>query len=280
MSIRNFIAPLFVATLIFSACSKSPAEQENPERYNATTGDSLLYYYGQMRAKEYWRNAEADTTLAGDDSRQEYLKGVKAGVEMVIKNDDVYNQGLLMGLQLALNIEDFEDTYHVTLNPKAVVSGIEYGLANDSLVEESVAQAKFYALLGKMESQKADADKKKAREALKKEAALRGLTMINSDLYGKVITPGSGKPYSKGELVKVDMDIHKKSGSELGIPMVEEIEVGSSYMPAPIVDAIDGMSPGETKEFATTASAFFGQRASQLNLKPYEVLVFTIKTNP
>lgn len=245
--------------------------------------DSLMYYFGQNEAARYWRMSVNDTTMKDRAARDAYLKGVQAGLELVkssgARSDaeiDLYNQGVFMGVQLAMNLNEFEKQYDLKPDKKILVQSLAYGLTNDTTVSETESQASFYNIMSRINGEKEESDKKNAAEALSAEVKKLGMKQLADGLYGKVLTHGNGGALEEGSRVKVNIDVRKADGEKLEIPMPEEVEIGNKYMSEPLKVALESMKRGGTSEFATTAYNIFGAQAQQMGLKANDVLILTI----
>lgn len=278
MKIRNILAAAAVVLLMAPSCgNNSNSGNTSNSLKNASTADSLLYYFGQMRAGEFWRMAQNDTTLKNDKARADYLAGVKAGLSVVRNNDEVYNQGVYTGMQLAMNLQAFDKTYRTKLNSQMLIDGIKSGLASDTAINEFEAQSRFQEIMTRMNEQKEKLDKESSAAALKKAAEKAGMTKINDNLYGKVEKEGQGENFKAGQKVPVEMTLTKEDGKDLGLSLPGEINVGeTSYMPAIFTEALTQMKPGETEKFMTSAFALFGTNAVQMKMESDDILVLTI----
>lgn len=88
------LIPTIIATSLALLASCGPDKGRDISEFrNASTGDSLMYYYTQMRAYEYWREADSDTSMRNPEQRRRFLDGLKAGMDAIKKssNDANYN---------------------------------------------------------------------------------------------------------------------------------------------------------------------------------------------
>lgn len=236
--------------------------------------DSLLYYFGQMEAAQYWRDSAKDSLLQTEASRMAYLKGLMAGLK-AIKEDENYNRGLVAGVRMAVNMRDFEKEYGVELNPGVIVESLEYGLRSDSIVDEVNVTRQFYDLLGYFQEKRDAADKSASEKVIKDVARKMGLYNIAEGIYGKTLTPGHGPALVDGDKVRVSISL-TSGGQELGIPMPEEVAVGDHYVSSTLNTALRAMHVGEKCEYAVTAYKFFGRRCTQIGLQPTDVVIMTV----
>lgn len=263
-------------TLTLMACGGPGEGKSISEIKNPTEIDSLFYYFGQLRANEYWQQTRMDSTLNTQEARQQYLKGMEEGLKLGKEGNEAYNQGLFNGLTIAMNCIEFEKEYNLKPNKDIIMQSVAYGLRNDSAVDANEAQSNFYEIIGRIADQKLARDKKEAAESLKKEAAKLKMSAVNEDLYCKVTTPGSGAQLKIGDKITLQLDIKKADGSDLGLPMPNEIEIGAG-LPETLTKALTSMKPGEKATFASTAIAIFGERCSQMGMKPADVLIINIE---
>ena len=241
-----------------------------------TTADSLLYYFGQLRAADYWQYAKSDSVLASRESRDEYLKGLRAGLDAA-RTGDAYNQGLYVGVQLAMNMKEFTDEYGVELNRKLVYNAIEDGLANDSAVNTVEANRMFRQVLEVLNTQKEAKDRETSIATLSEAAKAGKWQKISDTLYGGLVkAAGEGAVVKTGDMVGIEVEINDTDGREIDRRSMERTRVGQSF-PGPITDAINTMKIGETRTFYTTAPAMFGRMMGRYNLKATQVLAFTVK---
>ena len=122
MKIKSYLS-IAGAALMLAACQGASEKggKSLADIPNATAADSLIYYFGQMRGAEYQREAERDTTLDTDQAKKAYVQGVQAGLNAAKANDEAYNRGLFLGMQMAMNMQQFKDEYDVQLNKKVFV---------------------------------------------------------------------------------------------------------------------------------------------------------------
>lgn len=281
MNTKKILMGGFAALLMGSmltACGGSDGSNAASSLNDATEADSVLYYLGQVSAAEYWRAAERDTTLATSGARQAYLRGLRAGMNAVKGDDEHYNQGFERGIQMAMNMIEFEKTYNVKANAKIFAESLAAGLTNDSAVSPE-AQGQFYQVLGRLNAKKEAADREKAAENLRNYVKKVAMQQISPDLFGRVVEKGDTARLKKGDKVYMHIVARNIAGEELDVPFPSETEVGGRYSNALCGRAMETMSSGETKEFATTALALFGGRAERLGLTPDEVVILNIKAS-
>lgn len=262
--------------MLLASCG-APSEGKALSDYsNPDSGDSLLYYFGQMRAEEYWRDARNDSLLQTEAARRSYLEGLEDGLK-ALKDDKNYNIGFLAGVEMASNCIKFEKDYNMKLHTDVLFESIAYGLRNDSVDNRGGSTDEFYKVLGRLNIQREEAEKsisiKEARIAGLKE----GMAQTDKALYGKVLVPGNGPMLVKGDRVKVNIRL-VHNGTDLGLPLPDEMVVGDRYIAGTINKILLTMHEGEKARFVTTAYELFHRRSEQLNLKPEDIIEIEITT--
>ncbi|MDE6670304.1 MAG: hypothetical protein K2K26_11570 [Muribaculaceae bacterium] len=279
MKLKTLI-PAAAIALIMTACGSESASDKSVMPANASTADSVMYYFGQMRAADYWRQTRNDTTLASEVSRQAYLRGLRAGIESIHANDEAYNQGLLMGMQMAMNMHEFGEMYNVKPNTTLLMQSLTTGLKNDSAVDMAATQREFTKLMNKLNSERETRLAVESAKILAKEGPALGMTKIDSTLYGKTLKPVQGENFKQGEKATVQINLTDLKGQPIKMRMPQEVTIGDRYVAVPISQAVSTMAPGEVKEFLTTAVVLMGQRSHQLNLEPTQPVRFTVTALP
>lgn len=237
--------------------------------------DSMMYYFGELRAADYWQAAAYDSTMLDEKNRQQYLEGLKDGLNTVHDHEDYYNRGLKMGMQMALTLQRVEKNYNVKVNQEVAYEGFAYGLTNDSIVDETYAQNQFYRILQKYREEAESNNRVLGEKHLREEASSLKMRLINKQLWGKTITEGTTS-LTKGEKIKVDIHLISLKGRDIDIPFPQDLEVGNHFLNPMISNAINTMKKGGKSQFATTTEALIGTRYEQLRLEPSEVILFTI----
>lgn len=276
MKFKSYIA-LAACGLLFAACQTQPEAKTLSDFADSSKADSLVYYFAQMRGAEYSREAVRDTTLASDQAKKAYLMGVQAGLNAAKADNEAYNRGLFLGMQMAMNFNQFKKDYDVTLNKKVFVEGLAEALENDSAIDTQKMQGEFYRLMGEFNSQKEERDKAAASESLSKAASKLNMKKISDTLLGEVTEKTEGEQIKDGDTVDVKIELAKADGEVIPAPLPSQLKVGARNIPPELSDAIKYLKSGETGKFATSAQSLFGQRASQMGVEPADVVVMTIK---
>lgn len=264
--------------LLLAACgdSSDSANVRTLEDYkDATAADSLIYYYGQLQADSYWQYARRDTTLNTRESRDEFIRGLKAGLDAA-KENDAYNQGLYTGIQLAMEMKEMHDEFDINFNNTILVNAIADGLINDSIIDAGEANAHFREITASFQQKREEAERAKATEALAEVAKKNGWTKINDDLYaGKASAPGAGATLTKGDQIALSMSMKKFNGEEIDRVTDRTVNVGEVYAGA-VAQALLTLKYGESRVFYSNAISVYGNYARRYGLKPGDILVITL----
>ena len=265
-----------MALTLFASCQQSG---DNVLSQATSPADSLMYYFGQMRAMEYIRQSDADTTFKESAVKQAYIQGVQAGISGVRDDDDAYNQGFYLGMQMAMSFQKFQEQYGMVPDKRIFVLSLQEAINSDSLPNNTEIQGNFYRIMGQLNAEKEEKEKAAAVETVSKMGQSLGMKEISEELYGKVTTPTDGEALKDGDEVTIVTTVTDEAGKELQAPMSPKGKVGARTLPKVISEALKTMKNGETGEFVTSAHALFGQRAQQMDLKPESVLTLTIKAD-
>lgn len=276
MKIKHFLS-IAATGLLLAACSGNTGSDtlQKADASMIAKGDSLVYYFGQMRGAEFLREAASDTALDNEAAHQAYLRGMKAGLSAVKANQEAYNKGLFLGMQMAMNFNQFEKDYGMKLNTQKFVQGITETLNADSVVNASKVQSSFYRIMNEFNQEKEARDKAAADAALAKAAEKEGFGKISDDLYGN-IKESLGRKIQDGDRINVDFTITDLGGKPIEAPFPKSLVVGQRLNNTPLGDAFKSLVSGEKGTFLTTAQALFGARSAQLGVQPSEVLRVTV----
>lgn len=282
MKIKSFLM-MAAAGLVLASCQGGTSSEGNGNGLgalkDATPADSLIYYFGQMRGAEYQRQAERDTTLADAQAKKAYIQGVQAGLNAVKNENEAYNQGLFLGMQMAMNIQQFKEDYGVDLNKRLFVKSISNAINADSLDNQQEMQREFYKIIGKFNEEKETREKAAATETLSREAKSMNLAKISDDVYGEVTAKTDSVALKAGDSVMMDIKLTQPDGKELNAPLPVKGKIGARNIMAPVNDMLKTMKSGESAKFITSARALFGARVSQLGLEPADVVVVNLKAS-
>ena len=240
-----------------------------------TPGDSLMYYFGQMQADNYWRQTQNDSAMSSEEARTEYMQGVEAGIRAA-KGSDAYNRGLFLGVQLAMNSKEFEEAYDVDLDRELMLGGLANGLRSDTAVRIADAHAAYYKVVDRLNESRQKRDNDAAIIALAKTAERRGLSEVDDNLYAVDITKSNGLPLREGDRVHIEITSATASGHMAGGYFPDIITLGAHRIPDVLRMALYTMTNGQTRQFMTTPMDLFGQRYSRMGLRPDDPIVFTV----
>ncbi|MDE7496497.1 MAG: hypothetical protein K2M67_06585 [Muribaculaceae bacterium] len=258
------------------SCGGTGVGKSLDEISDATSGDSLLYYYGQLHAVHFWDESASDSTLISEQGRESYLRGIEAGLKG-IGNDENYNAGLIAGLEIARNIQQFRQDYGVELNPEIIMESLRYSLNEDSIEDEEDISMHFYEILTRLSNQKDSSDRTASEQALAEAAKSQNMQKVHTLLYRKLESEGSGNILKEGDRVNVDLKVSCK-GHDIAVPIPKETKVGSPYTNALINEALLSMKEGETTLFITSAYSLFGRKCTQMHLIPSDIISIRITT--
>lgn len=280
MKILQFLGICAILLFQMAACH---SDQGRPisEMTDMNAVDSMIYYYGQMRAHDFARLATADTFLRQPENKEAYLKGLRDGFKLIEGDDEAYNLGARAGLSIALAAKRFERQYDAKPDHKLLLRSIEYGIYNqDSLRDLELSdQKKLSTLLRKLSIQQRQNDIKAAQEAVAQAAKKLGMTRVGPSLYSRMLKKSDGVQISKGMTIVADVDYSRLDGNDLGMPNPEELTVGSEGMPDVMTRAYSSLCDKESAEFITSAYEIFGERCAIIDLDPEDVILIKISIN-
>lgn len=283
MKVRNQIfGVLAIASMgLMSACSGNSSSDNKvrpiSDYKNMTSGDSVAYYIGQASALDYWRIAETDTAMQTRESRDQFLKGMRAGLEGV-RDNDAYNEGYYMGVQMAMQMKEFSEDFNTSYNKEILINSYTDGLKSDTILDAGKLQQEYTELVNSLNARKEAADKAEAESKLKDEAKKLKLQAINAALYAKAGKGGEGNLLKAGDKIGISITIKDASGKDIDRRDQPEVEVGKMYA-GPIAEALLTMKEGETRTFYTYASALLGRYYQRYGLKGKDIISFTIATS-
>ena len=280
MKLRNLFFAAGASLLMLSACSGNDKDNGGMRTLaiydNVTTADSLLYYFGQLRAADYWQITYNDSTKASRESRNEFLKGIRAGMDAA-RDNEAYNQGLYIGVQIALNLSDFAEDYNVDFNRQILLNTLEDGLKNDSVVNTGEANQAFRQILQKLTIQKEETDRHITLETLAEAAKAGKWQKISESLYAVAPATGTGEGdiLKDGDVAGVKVSIRNTDGKEIDHRDTDRMNIGQGF-PGPVTEALHTMKIGQTRKFYTTGPEMFGRFAERYNVKPTQIIEFTV----
>lgn len=274
MKIKSIFA-LAASGLLLAACSGNQGKSLDQIK-DATPGDSLVYFFGEMNGSQYLTLSQSDSTFATKAAKGSYVNGVKAGLNAFNPNDEAFNRGMHLGLQMARNIANFKTDYDVQLDKQIFIQAITETLYSDSVKNMSDVQREFNRIMNDFSARKETLDKEAAEKALTKEAAKMKLNKVAEGLYGGPTDKKDGAQIKEGDDVTVKITVKTAAGKTLDVPFPSSMKVGARNLPSQLSDAVKTLKSGETGKFVTTANDLFGRRAEQFKLLPKDVLVLDV----
>lgn len=271
----KFLRILPIAALAITAVSCQNGGSGLSE--NSTSTDSLMYYMGQLRGIDYMRQSNVDTTMKEATQKQAFVAGLTAGLNALKENQELYNQGYMMGVQLSQEIINYSENMGVTIDKNVFINSLSATINADTLPNASKIQNDFRLVMANIEAQKEAADKAASQESLAQEAEKDKLPRISDDLYGKVTVKNDSTKLKDGDEVAVKAQITKMDGENIYYPIAPKGTIGNKRSFNDVVkDALLSLKSGETGEFLTTAHALFGMRAKQMGLEATDVVKMTV----
>ncbi len=270
-----------IIALTVAACTpdrgKALSDYSNP-----TAGDSLLYYYAQIRADEYWADARTDTSLRSTEERRNYLDGVLAGIKAIRmgEKNSTYNHGVRVGARMAMKIIEIEELYHIDLDDDILIGSFTRGLEDSTNeIPEAECQRQYFRLVGNLKEKHRTDVCKKAQNDLIAVARKENLSKISNNLYYRIEKQGTGPKAKAGDAIFIAVDYRLSDDGDLGMPETERIIIGTNGVPKVLDSAYTRLNKGATAVFATTAQAVFGSRTDIMDLTPDDILLITITLN-
>lgn len=283
MKIKKILYSAAIAAVVTSgitSCENSEGGEVRKlsDYKDATIGDSVSYYIGQMGALEYWRGAHQDTMMMDRASRDQFLKGLRAGYD-ALNDNEAYNQGYAAGLSLAMQMKQMGEDFDVKVNKRILVNAFEDGLRYDSVLDAGEVQKGFTDVSNTLQTRKETADREAALKILKELASSKKLTEVNSTLYASAAQGAAGQLLKQGDRVSISVEMKNNKGETIDQRDDPNLEIGKMYA-GPITQALLTMSVGQTRTFYTYAQGLFGRFTQRYRLKGTEVVSFVITTAP
>lgn len=275
---KTLLPVIGALALALSACGPDRGHDLS-DMPDATAADSLLYYYAQLRAYDYWHNADTDTALRSPAERQKFLEGIKKGLDAVRKDDDNYNRGVRLGVRMALRMQELERSYGLKPDDDVLIESMANALQGDYEIPQFEYQDEFYRLLGQFEEKQRVKDRNAVRRNLTEAARDQQMAKIGDNLYYRLLKKGSGPNAHAGDVAYVAIDYRRDDGEDLAVPSPERVTVGAPGIPEVMTRAYERLNKGSIALFATTAEAVFASRTEIMGLRPTDVLLITITLN-
>lgn len=267
---------LILPALLLAGCGKSPKSIADLKEGNAA--DSMMYFFGEMQAHNYWTDAQSDTILRSEEARKAFMEGFRTAIGLD-EDDAAYNKGLQLGLRLGVRLREFESRYGIEFPEDVLADALENSLRNDSSFKIAEAQKGFYLIKDRLELAAATKEIEKSKKNLAKEGKKMGFKMLNDTLYALDITQGTPGPKFRGEdKVAVEVIASTLDGQEIVTRQFpDSVVVGEGRFPEIVRQAILTMNNGQTRKFMTTARTLFGKRYAVYKLPYDQPVMFTVK---
>lgn len=269
------------AFLTLGACSGGSGKDIN-ELGNATRSDSLSNLLGQMYADDYWHMAQSDSaTFAGSEAMKEYRRGIEKGMQLNSESD-AYIQGLMTGVDIMRYSRDkLTKDFDVSINPKALLEGLDYGLNNDSSINMAEVQQLLNEMQTKLNIEKARRDRNESEAALNAYVAKNDCGAKHDNFYIKTLSAGEGAPLENGTIANISITAKDLTTGELisaGLP--RQFRVGGSLAGIDARKLLgEDAKVGERVVVTTSALDFFGTRCSRFDVDPKSILSITISVD-
>ena len=262
--------------IALTGCKNTPKDMADLQ--GGSREDSMMYYFGEMQANNYWQDAETDTLLRSEDAREDFMRGFRETITMG-SNNPAYNKGLELGLRLALRVREFEDRYDVNLPEDVLAAALENSLKNEHSVNVAQAQKGFYNIKDYYELRSSEKDLKISKGKLAQDAKENGFSMISDTLFVKTVTPGSGPKYKIGDRLAVDITVSTLEGKEITTRQFpDSVTLGEGRLRPVVREAVLSMQDGQTCQFMTTPRTLMGRRYKTVYKLPTDQpVIFTVK---
>lgn len=248
------------------------------EMHNIDAGDSMLYYYGQMHALDYWKSAAYDSTMLTEESKKAYMEGFKKGLDIVENHDYEYGRGVAAGVKLATAMMRFEKRYGFDGSADDIYNGFATGMVSNTAVNEKETRKKFAEIHDRFRVVRNEKVSAEGIAHLRRCGARLKMERLGEFLWCRILTEGTGPKFVNGDVVDVEFEVTSDDGNDLGLAMPKVIQVGNKYGLQIVNDAILTMRSGERSQYATTAYALLGNNCEKYNLLPTDIVLFTIRT--
>ncbi len=278
MKLKLFAAGAVASLLLLASCDGGNVTGKDiKEAGVSNTTDSISYYEGYAVAYIYEQMAQQDTTLKTDAGRADFLKGLRASMELFDGKSEAYIAGLTAGMQVAMNNKDVKDRLELNINNKLLMTGLAYAMQNDTITKDTQVMQKYQELMQRVAQEKQRKDHDAAVSAMAS-LAKRGFTASGEGMMVKVSKPGSGETLKEGDRVKVKLAVKEMNGKDVKLPQLpEEVVVGRSFgFDSPMAKAIATMKVGGVATFAFPAVDMLQDRTKQYGLESNSVLLFEV----
>lgn len=262
------------ALLTLAACSGGSGGKDVSTSGAETRSDSLSNLFGQTYAEDYWRMAKADSAdFAGQKAKDDYRRGLAKGLELA-GGSEAYVQGLRAGIEvMSYSRQRLEKEFGVKIEPKAMLEGLDYGLASDSAVNTQEVQQMLNELQTRLNIEKAKRERAEAEAALSAYLASHEAGQRVDNFYIRTLSGGEGEPFADGTVVNADIDVvNAADGNPLPAGMPRQFRVGSTINGIQAKTLLGDVRAGERVEVTTSALDFFGNRCARYDINPATVI--------
>ena len=276
MKLKLFTLGAAAASLLLVAsCTQAPTPKSMKEAAPTTQTDSLSYDFGLMATQMYQQMAQQDSSLKTDAGKAEFLKAVAEGLKMAEGKSEAYFNGLVAGIQMAMQNRQIKESYDLNMNPTMMLSAFAYGIDNDSILKNNDAMQYIQRTMQSIEKKKQDQEIAAAKKQM---ASLKGkgFTDAGADVMVKTVKPGTGNVLAAGDKVKVKMTVSTVKGKKLDLPMPETVVVGQTFGGTPLDGVFSKMKVGETAQVALPSSSMVPGRQKQLGIEGTDAIIFDI----
>lgn len=278
MKLKTFALIALGAGLFFTSCQNQKGKPLEAYK-NITAQDSVSYYLGMSLAGIYSQQTAMDTTLRGNQSKEEFLKGFQEGMKMMDNGSKAYQQGVMMGMQSVGMVKQMDERFGIKVSGTIMSDAYRYALRNEKSPEVQGAQENLSRIMNRLEVQAEAREASEIAEAMRK-AGGNGYKSIDQNVMLKVVKPGSGANFKQGDNVKLSMIVKDQKGKKVDMLSNPEI-VGVLGQRIPLEmffgKALLSMNPGETAELLVPASIIFQNRAEQYGYKNVDIFRVTLQ---
>ena len=277
MKLKSLIFAGMAAAVAMTSCNGGGNGKPIEEMQNMTVLDSLSYYYGMLNGTTFWQQTKMDTTLATPAAKEAYKKGLQAAFG---NNDDAYNAGLAAGLQIVRSLGQFKQIYGEELNPKVMLTGMQYAMRSDTTVNAQATQATFQQLNMRYDAELRKKEAEEGKKALEAYAKKNDMTAADSVCYVKIVKPGEGEVIPEGTKVEGNLEVSTESGASAGSPARSSFVIGRTYdSTSPVTAFMKNLKVGEQATLALTAADMYGQSVRRMGLKGSDIVIVKIKVD-
>lgn len=258
-----------MSAVMLASCSGSSDKCALTDK--STPVDSLSYAFGQMAGMQCAVTFEQDSTLKSDKAQKNFNTGFDEGFKLLHADDEAYNQGLLLGLQLAMQVQDMNKNSGVQLSRDLVLNGF------NTTVPDSVDPREYQKIQEKAGRLFSAVMSEKVKGKVE-ELAKKGKYQNKQNVYYLVNRPGKGANLTNGQQAVIRFNIMDKDHKDL-IPGLKEQEtpwvVGNGQL-AVLDKVLPMMNEGASFEVLATPQQAFGAQVPPM-VDQKEPVIITIE---